>query len=131
VIAIDTNVLVRFLHDDDPGQCRKARNLIKHAVARGESVYISDIVLCETLWVLARSYGLSRPLLAEVIRGILSASNVVFSSADLVRNALEAYEAGRGDFSDYLIRANAAAAGAAALHTFDRALLREKGFAAP
>jgi predicted nucleic-acid-binding protein len=131
VIAIDTNVLIRFLTNDDPAQSRRARRLVAHAVASGETVYISDIVLCETVWVLDRRYGLGRPLLAHVLRSLIGASNVAFSSADHVRAALDAFEDGRGDFSDYLICEQTAAAGSRAVFTFDKNLLKENGFLAP
>jgi len=56
MIALDTNVLVRFLVEDDEKQSQKATRLIRNAQKRGEPLFISDIVMCEVVWVLSTSY---------------------------------------------------------------------------
>lgn len=130
MIALDTNVLVRFLVVDDEEQSRRAAALVQGAVERGEELFLSDIVMCETVWVLARAYGLSRGKIAEALGRLLRARSVVFDSSDRLARALEAYRNGPGDFADYVIREQARAAGAAAVATFDRALAGERGFSA-
>jgi predicted nucleic acid-binding protein len=76
MIALDTNLLVRYLVDDDPQQSRQAARLIEQAVARDESLFISDIVACETVGVLASAYGLPLAEIADALarfaRGLLS-----------------------------------------------------------
>ena len=52
MIALDTNVIVRFLVRDDPAQARRAKALIDRLTEREERAYVSDIVLCELIWVL-------------------------------------------------------------------------------
>ncbi len=131
MIALDTNVLVRYLVDDDPQQSRQAARLIEQAVARDESLFISDIVACETVWVLASAYGLPRAEIADALGALLRARSLVFASTDRLASALEAYRRGKGDFADYLIREQAHAHGADAVATFDKALLKEPGFVAP
>lgn len=131
MIALDTNVLVRFLVEDDEQQSRLAARLIKAAIERDGQLFISDIVLCETVWVLSSAYRFSRPEIAAALSGLLRARAVVFSSSDRLTRALEAYTKGKGDFADYLIREHARAAGAETVATFDRSLLKERGFSKP
>ena len=131
MIALDTNVLVRFLVEDDEKQTRVASQLIRDAIEREEQLYICDIVMCETVWVLSSSYRFSRAEIVEALAGLLRARAVVFTSTDRLARALEAYATGRGDFADYLIREHAVAAGADTVATFDRSLLKERGFSKP
>ena len=128
MIALDTNVLVRFLVKDDEAQSRRATKLIEQAVAAGEQIFIGDIVMCETVWVLASAYRFSRTEIVDALSLLLRAKSVVFRSADRVARALDAYRKGKGDFADYLIREHASSAGAETVVTFDRALLKESGF---
>ena len=130
MIALDTNVLVRFLVDDDPAQCRRARALVKRATNRG-GVFISDIVLCETVWVLSRAYRLPRKDICGVLRQLLMAREVALPSPDAAARAFDAYEQRKGDFADYLIREHAEAAGCRTVATFDKTLLEEHGFTPP
>jgi len=131
MIALDTNVLVRFLVEDDEKQTRVASQLIRDAIEREEQLYICDIVMCDTVWVLSSSYRFSRAEIVEALAGLLRARAVVFTSTDRLARALEAYATGRGDFADYLIREHAVAAGADTVATFDRSLLKERGFSKP
>jgi predicted nucleic-acid-binding protein len=131
MIGLDTNVLVRFLVQDDEAQSRKARKLIEDAVARDERLFLSDIVVCETVWVLSSAYRFSRTEIVSAIAALLRAKNVEYGSSDQLARALDAFRLGKGEFADYLIREHAKAAGAAAVATFDRALLAESGFTSP
>jgi len=87
--------------------------------------------MCETVCVLSSSYRFSRAEIVEALAGLLRARAVVFTSTDRLARALEAYATGRGDFADYLIREDAVAAGADTVATFDRSLLKERGFSKP
>jgi predicted nucleic-acid-binding protein len=130
VIALDTNVLVRFLVEDDPKQSAAAASLISRVIAGGETFFVSDIVVCEMVWVMSVSYGIGRKEIAGSLRNLLRARHVTFRAVDQLIRALEAYEAGKGDFADYLIREHARAANCDQVATFDRVLLRESGFIA-
>jgi predicted nucleic-acid-binding protein len=130
VIALDTNVLVRFLVEDDPKQSAAAASLISRVIAGGETFFVSDIVVCEMVWVMSVSYGIVRKEIAGSLRNLLRARHVTFRAVDQLIRALEAYEAGKGDFADYLIREHARAANCDQVATFDRVLLRESGFIA-
>ena len=131
MLALDTNVLVRFLVEDDPKQSAAAAALIARAAAADEPVFVSDIVVCEVVWVLAAAYRVGRAEIASTLRELLRARSMVFEAADELSRALDAYSDGRGDFADYLIREHARAAGCEAVATFDKLLRREAGFAAP
>jgi len=131
MIALDTNVLIRFLVEDDEAQSRHATKLIEGAVARDEQLFVSDIVMCETVWVLSSAYRFSRAEIVDALSQLLRARSVVFSSADNIARALDAYRKGRGDFADFLIREHARSAGAETVATFDGALIKESGFSKP
>ncbi len=131
MIALDTNVVVRFLVDDDPAQCERAAALIQGACERGETLFVAHIVLCEVVWVLESAYGVDKPGIARTLATLCRARHLKLEAVDLMHRALAAYEHGKGDFSDYLIRERALARGCSALATFDKALLRDPGFVAP
>jgi predicted nucleic-acid-binding protein len=131
MIALDTNVLVRYLVEDDKAQSRRATKLIEATLAREDELFISDVVMCETVWVLSSAYRFSRNEIADALAALLRARSVVFTSTDRLARSLEAYRNGKGDFADYLIRELARAAGADTVATFDRSLLKEAGFSKP
>jgi predicted nucleic-acid-binding protein len=131
VIALDTNVVVRFLVADEPRQSARARAVVARAASGGERVFIADAVWCEAVWVLDSAYQFGRKEIGAALRRLLGAREVAVRSFDLLGAALDAYEGGRGDFADYLIRELARAEGCEAVVTFDRVLLRDEGFRAP
>lgn len=128
MIAVDTNVLVRLvLHDDEP-QAKSAERLVMRARREQTSLFVSDIVLCELVWVLTRRAGLSRADIAAALDQLLRTELIVVADAAVAERALEAYQQGHGDFADYVIREHAMVAGAKEVVTFDRALKDEDGF---
>ena len=131
MIALDTNVLVRFLVEDDARQSAAAAKLVDRTAAAGDTLFVSDIVLCETVWVLAGSYEIPKAAIVETMRELIRARHLAFANPDRISRALDAFATGKGDFADYLIREHALAAGCSEMATFDRALTREKGFVAP
>jgi predicted nucleic-acid-binding protein len=131
MIALDTNVLVRFLVEDDKQQSARAARIIQGATERDEALFVSDIVLCELVWVLSTSYQTARAEIAATLERLVQAKQLAFTDAERVRRAADAYATGRGDFAGYLIREHARDAGCTAVVTFDRALLKDKLFAAP
>lgn len=131
MIALDTNVLVRFLVRDDPAQSGAARRLVAGAIERFESLFVPEVVVCETVWVLTASYKVSRAQVIATLRDLLRARHLEFSAPERISRALDAFEKGKGDLADYLIREQSHAAGCEAVATFDRKLLREGGFLKP
>ncbi|CDH46874.1 type II toxin-antitoxin system VapC family toxin [Candidatus Contendibacter odensensis] len=124
MIAIDTNVLVRVLVDDPtaPQQCEQARILLK---AQG-SVWVSQPVLIETVWVLESAYGLDKAQLLDVLERILRHPGVCLESSELLDSALSLYSASHTDFADCLILVKAQTQHLI-LYTFDRKLARLHG----
>lgn len=116
MIALDTNVVVRLLVDDDPAQTRRARRLLeKH------NVLVVPTVLLETEWVLRGAYEIKRPAVARSMRLLLGLPTVVLAQAQAVVQALGWFEAGL-DFADALHLA--LAEDAEGLVTFDARLAK-------
>lgn len=131
MIALDTNVLVRFLAADDVGQHQRGVALFRRGIARGETYFVGDVVVAELTWVLRASYRFERAQIAAALRALLEAEHLVFESTDRLRRALVRYQGGVAGFADYLIDERGRDAGCATLVTFDRALLGEPGVVEP
>lgn len=129
MIALDTTVVVRFLVEDDATQSARATGIVRKAVSG--SLFLSDVVMCETVWVLTSAYEVGRGDVVATLRTMLEGRQFSFDDPETLRRALDSFEAGRGDFADYLIRERAARRGCEAVLTFDRALLKEPGFRSP
>jgi Predicted nucleic-acid-binding protein, contains PIN domain len=128
MIALDTNVLVRFLVEDDLEQSKKARHLIQRIVSSGNTCFLSDIIICEMIWVMDSCYKIEKIEIVRMVHQLLASPHVTFATSDRIASALAAYETGPGDFSDYLIREHAIEAGCEFVSTFDKALFKEAGF---
>ncbi|GGD29945.1 PIN domain-containing protein [Sinisalibacter lacisalsi] len=126
MIALDTNVLVRFLTRDDPDQGRLATDLIG-GLTEQEPGFVARDVLVELVWVLERSYRYERAAIARVLEGLLSASELDIEEGDNVGAILQLYEAKGFGFSDLMIRQAARRAGADGLKTFDKKAARLDG----
>lgn len=126
MIAVDTNVLVRHLTQDDPAQAAVASRLVDKAPSGG--LFISVVVLCETVWVLADVYRLGRKQLEDVLEKILLSEQFVCESKDELWLALDDFRSGKGDYSDYVIGRIAHSAGCDHTVTFDRALKKDRLF---
>ena len=130
MLGIDTNVLVRFLVRDDEARFEKARKLIKREVAAGRRVFVSQLVLLETAWVLRSRYGLPKNLIIEAISGLLDASDVGFEDEPAIEEALFIWKDTTADFADCLIGAQNRRLGCPATATFDLTAARLPGFMA-
>ena len=131
MLFLDTNVLLRRLLNDDARQSGQAQALVDQAVSRSGRVLLPDIVLYEMEWVLNSVYKVPKTVIIETLRRLLDAEEFAFPDRAAVTEALNGYEGGGTDFSDYLIGASAAQAGTATTYTFDRALRRAGGFSLP
>ena len=128
--GVDTNVLVRYITRDDPGQERAASRFLDSARARSEPVFVNVIVLCELVWVLGRTYEYTRAEVAAVIGQVLSTEQVVVEDADLAWLALSDFKASKADFADCLIGRKNLRLGCDETVTFDGRLKGVAGFAA-
>lgn len=130
MIAVDTNVLIRLLVQDDPDQGRQAERLLQDALLRGEDCFVSDPALCEIEWVLESCYDASRADVLAAIQEIVSRPTFLVEDREKLRRAMSRYQKGRGDFSDYLIGVEGEMRGARTTFTFDRVLHDEDVFTA-
>lgn len=103
MIAVDTNVLVRFLTQDDPVQSKAATRLFHEAEVAGEKVRIDLLVLIETIWVLGRAYAIPAQRLWAIVGDLLETRILEVEQDSLVREALEIASKHRHDLPDVLI----------------------------
>ena len=121
MIGIDTNLLVRYLTQDDPAQSKKASLVIEKALAGEAGLFINHIVLCEVMWVLGRAYGFPRPTLGDVVEGILQGKQFQIEDKPTAWQALNDFRASRADYADCLMGAKNRKAGCTTTLTLDRA----------
>jgi predicted nucleic-acid-binding protein len=131
MIGLDTNVLVRYLTQDDPVQSAKATELIERRLTRRDPGFISIVAMAEAVWVLERAYRLGDAEIATTIERTLQADSLVVENEQEVFTAMIALKEGRGSFADALIGALGARAGCSATVTFDQKALRLPGFRPP
>ncbi len=120
MIGLDTNVLVRYLVQDDPEQSARATALIEQAAARGDKLYRCSVVLCELVWVLQSCYGIPRAEIGGTLERILMTSQFQIEHRDSAWAALSEFRSTQADFSDCLIGRIHRAAGCGGTATFDR-----------
>jgi predicted nucleic-acid-binding protein len=113
-IIADTNVLLRFVLGDDPGQYKLALN----AMEKAEAVVVTNHVLCEMAWVLRSRYGVSRSAIAATIQGLLGTRNILLDST-AVNAGLTTLDAG-ADFADGVIAYEGAWLGGETFVSFDK-----------
>lgn len=122
MIGLDTNVILRYLLQDDEVQGEKASRAIGQAAARNEPLFVSIVVLCEALWVLESAYDYHKPERVTVLDQLLETNGFEIEQRDLVRAALDDYRASKADFSDCLIGRTNEAHGCRHTLTFERPL---------
>ena len=121
MIGLDTNVVIRYVAQDDPRQSAAATRLFEKTLSAENPGFVSAVTLCEICWVLAESYNADRDRVRAVIEGLLGSKQLVVESGELAWKALRAWQGSAADFSDALIGEVAAAHGADQLVTFDKA----------
>jgi predicted nucleic-acid-binding protein len=124
MIGLDSNVVVRYLAQDDAVQSAKATQLFEHGLTEEEPGFVSVVTMAETAWVLERIYGLTAGELAAAIERMLEVNVLVVESEQEVFTATTAVKEGRGSFADALIGALGAKAGCSHTLTFDQNALR-------
>ena len=119
MIALDTNVLVRYLVADDARQAKAARLLLEGLTTEHPG-FICREVIVELVWVLRRAYGFSRARIATVLENLVATEALEVEVAEDVARAAAIYRRGRAGFSDLMIVAAASRWGAHTLYSFDR-----------
>ena len=120
MIGLDTNVLVRYIAQDDKVQSRRATTLIEKECSTSMPGYVGLVVLAEVVWVSESRYDASREEIARIVRRLLSIRQLIVQDAEVAWKALRAFETCKADFADCLIERTAVAAGCVRTMTFDK-----------
>ena len=126
MIALDTNILVRYLVADHPEQARAARELLAGLTA-DQPGFVCREVMIELVWVLQRAYGFPRERIAREIEELLASEELEIEGAHDTARAAHRYRRGDGDFADLMILIAARRWGASPVWTFDRSMARLDG----
>lgn len=125
--ALDTNVLVRYLVQDDASQLAAAQQLIRKCVSERQTLFVPVTVALELEWVLRSNFGYPKATTIDVLSSLLSTVDLSFESEQALEIALDLYRNNTADFADCLHIALAAQAGEQPLWTFDQRAARVHG----
>jgi len=120
MIGIDTNVLVRYIAQDDPAQSRRATSFIENECSEAAPGFVGLVVLVEVVWVCESTYGAAKVEVADIVRRILSIRQLVVQDSETAWKALRLFESSKTDFADCLVAHSAIASGCKGVVTFDR-----------
>lgn len=126
MIGLDTNVLVRFLVQDDPAQARAATAVLD-GLTEAEPGFIGREVLVELFWVLRSAYGFEKDALCAAIEGLATSVEIVVENAAEALAAMQLVREEGADFADALVVSAARRVGCEAVPTFDRRAVRLAG----
>jgi predicted nucleic-acid-binding protein len=126
--GLDTNILIRYLTQDDPIQSVKANEIFEHRLTRTNPGFVSVVVMVEAVWVLDRAYGLTGREIAPAVERLLQVEVLVIENEQEVFTAMLALKQGHGTFADALIAELGARAGCTRTLTFDQKAVRLPGF---
>ena len=127
MIGLDTNILVRYLVQDDVKQAALAEQLIDSLDASQRRGFVSLVVLVELVWVLEARFDFDRADVRSIVQELLDSNDLLIESSDLVRHALRACVAKSVDFADCLIERVAHHFGATVTYTFDQGASKHAG----
>lgn len=126
MIGLDTNVIVRYVMQDDPKQSPKATKLVESLTVEDPG-FVSFIALIEFVWVLGSCYDLSREQVDQAVEALLRTKELIVDRADLVAQALRIRRARSADFADCLIERCCSSAGCRQTMTFDKPASKTTG----
>ncbi|SCK09530.1 Predicted nucleic-acid-binding protein, contains PIN domain [Variovorax sp. HW608] len=126
MIGLDTNVVVRYIMQDDARQVAKANKLVESLTIE-EPGFLSLVSIVELVWVLGSSYELKRQQIAQSLDALLRTKELVIDRAELVGKALRVYGGTSADFADCLIQITSAGAGCDRTMTFDKGAAQNAG----
>ena len=128
MIGLDTNVLVRYIMQDDSKQSTKATAIVESLDGVG-SGYITLVSMVELVWVLTASFELTRAQVSQALDGIIRTKQFRIENADQIVRALRVFKLGKSDFADCLIERSANSAGCVKTVTFDVKAAKHAGMA--
>ncbi len=103
MIAIDTNILLRYFTKVDEEQAKRAADVLLKKCSKKEPALVSSIVLVEFVWTLKSAYNYPRESISKALEALISSSEICFEYPDETRSAYKLYASGAADFSDALI----------------------------
>ncbi|MBF0198871.1 MAG: type II toxin-antitoxin system VapC family toxin [Planctomycetes bacterium] len=125
--GIDTNVLVRYIVQDDPSQAEAASAFVEE-LSEHSTAIIDLTVLIELVWVLSKAYGYSKKNIEQVIEQVLITDCFIVEFSEIAWSALKEYKDGNADFSDYCIGISNLKNGASHTVTFDQKAAKNELF---
>jgi predicted nucleic-acid-binding protein len=128
MIAVDTNILVRYITNDDKEQALLATTLLDSYIGKEKSIFINNIVLCELVWVLVRGYKYQKEDIIKTLKLLLSSIEFEFENHELAFLAVIEYEKAEADFSDILIGLLNNYRNCSVTYSFDQKALKLKYF---
>ena len=128
MIGLDTNVVIRYLVQDDKKQSLAATRFIEKSLTTDAPGYINHISLCEIVWVLQRCYGVTKPQVREIIEGLLTTKQLNVENVEVTWKALRAFDVNSVDFCDALIGQINIHSGCEHTVTFDKKVASLPGF---
>ncbi|MGV8840176.1 MAG: PIN domain-containing protein [Bauldia sp.] len=128
MIAVDTNVLLRYVLADDASHSRAARRLIDEVCSPQSPAFVHDVALAEFVWVLGRRKPFDRAAIAASVRQLTDNTHLRFRDVGGLLAAIDGFEKGPANFAEYLIAAQASSLGAAPTFTFDKDAGKSPGF---
>lgn len=126
MIGLDTNVLVRYIMQDDAKQSPKATALIE-SLSPDNPGFITLVSVVELYWVLTSSYDLTGQQVKQALEVLLRTKQIIVDRADQVLRALRVFDDGKADFADCLIERTAVSAGCEQTMTFDVGAAKHAG----
>lgn len=129
MIGLDTNVLVRYIVQDDPEQSALATTFIESRCTTDSPGFVNNVVLVELVWVLERGYSYPKSAILSVLKQLVVTAELKLEHSDSVREAVRLYEMGSAGFADCLIAALNRQYGCSMTMTFDRRAGKHPDFA--
>lgn len=126
MISVDTNVLVRYLAQDDPEQAALAEALFE-SLSSASPAFVSQLVLAETVWVLQSCYAADPARIGQVIETLLRAEAIRIERAEVVWRAFRRFRRSRASFADSLVTELALDAGCERIYSFDQTATKRAG----
>jgi predicted nucleic-acid-binding protein len=118
--ALDTNLLIRLVTNDDVKAAAKVQKTLDAEFAQGKDCFLAHIVLCELVWVLRRLYGYELEQCQTALKALLTFPNFKIEAAAVAHAAFKAWKKHGGDYADHLLGAQAQAMGCEAVLTLDK-----------
>ncbi len=128
MMAVDTNILVRFLTRDDPAQAEIVRRRFKQAETGRETLWVPLLVVLELIWVLESAYGKSRGNILDALEDLRRLRVLQFENDDALEALIADGRSTRADLADLLLAHSAVRNGAEAVLTLDREAARHPRF---